>query len=170
MGFILKLLGGALGPWISGGVLIALALGLATSCTQGRRVEHLKGERDKAVATSNLNYTRALEWRDLVIGPRGWKAAYEKLNLRRLQDNADTARIIERGAASQSRASSSAFNQGYAAGRAVRLRTQGATNETPSTSGPAAVGGVRNEDPGDDLAAVFRERAYRYAARLSANP
>lgn len=97
--------------------------------------------------------------RDAITGPTGWRAAYNRLEAVREAEAKKAAALLAQASAQRAALTSDAFDQGYAAGRAVGRKSSGAPNAMPIPSPARPAGGVR--DASDDFAASWSRGAYR---------
>lgn len=93
-----------------------------------------------------------------------WLGAYDKCEAKRLDEQSDAADAVTRASDQRAAASGAAFNQGYAAGRAVGLQRCGGNhasqeNGDPGSSGVPGPGGLRDGET--DLSGLFGSGAYK---------
>lgn len=92
----------------------------------------------------------------------GWESAYRACEDTRQKEAGDAADAVSRASEIREASNGAAFNQGYAAGRAVGLKRCGgniAPEENPSP-GPGPVAGDGGLSNGTDLSTLFGAGAY----------
>lgn len=102
-----------------------------------------------------------LQVRSMTASRDEWRDAEKRCAAARRKDNTDAASAVTTASDDKVRANGSAFNQGYAAGRAVGLQQCGARREeaNPVGDGREPRPGVVRDDA-TDLAASFGQSAY----------
>ena len=94
----------------------------------------------------------------------GWKSAAGQCEAQRLKEQSDAADAVTRASDQRAAASGAAFNQGYAAGRAVGLQRCGGNlaSQQNGDHGPrrgSGPGGLRDGET--DLSGLFGSGAYK---------
>lgn len=152
---------------VGAGVLMAAGAGLAVA-VEHRAPWGLEAKRAKLARQIDDPVTGLRAQVHAMTGDRdAWKAAEGRCAAARRKENAEASDAVETASDARARANGSAFNQGYAAGRAVGLQTCGASRDPeahPSPDGGPVAGVVR--DDGTDLAAAFERGAYRPGSPL----
>lgn len=114
MNFILKLLGGSLGPYLLGGVGVLLALSMATAGVQGLRLKHAKADLSTARAALINPVTRKTWQSEAVRDARdlgACKSAVAEQNASVAAAAAETARKL--AAATKGQADARAVAESY---------------------------------------------------------
>jgi len=134
---------------------------------------HVEGLGPQRDAQHQLAVTNATNWRAMKADRDAWSAAWKALQLARDTEAVKASQAVSAASAAKTEASSDAFDNGYAAGRAVGHNSCGATNAkaTPGASGAASTsqsGGVW--DAGTDFRAQWQHGAYVPAGGVLAKP
>lgn len=138
--------------------LIVFAVGFVAAQAYERKAPWgLKAQRDDAlVELGDVRQARD-DWKK---NRDGWKDYATKVlepEIVACRDAAGTR--VETDSAARETASSRAFDNGFAAGRAAGRRSCGATDATPDPAGLSGAGGVQHD--GETLAGRWSQRAYQ---------
>lgn len=151
---------------IGAGVLMALGAAGATF-VEHRAPWGLEAKRAKLALQIDepvKGYRARLHW--MTADRDEWHRATDRCEAKRKSENTEAANAVSTASDDRARANGSAFNQGYAAGRAVGLQQCGASDANPNPVPGAAPSpdGLRHD--GTDLAASFGSGAYRPGGTL----
>lgn len=163
-----KLIAGLAGAGVLMAAGAALAIAVEHRAPWGLEAKRAKLEQ----AIENPENGWRLQVRSMTASRDEWRDAEKRCAAKRRDENTDAASAVTTASDGRARANSSAFNQGYAAGRAVGLQQCGANRaeeQNPRAGDGGEPGADRLRDGGEDLAAAFGAGAYRPGSPVSAN-
>lgn len=151
---------------IGAGAVVLVALGAAGALFWENRtpwgLEAKRAELERAIETPETGWRDS--YRAAEDGRLQWMAATDLCETQREKEQSEAADAVTRASEQRATAASAAFNQGYAAGRAVGLQQCGATPNAPEDDlgRPGGLPGpVGLRDGQTDLSALFGAGAYR---------
>lgn len=122
MGWILRMLGGTVGPYVAGGLAAVLALSIGAAATLGLRLEHARGDLVKARAALVDPVSRR-PWQDLAI-ERGRDLAICRGNVERLTASVDRQNAAVRAFEARGQAMTAALAEAARAAKISRSEAQ----------------------------------------------